>query len=306
MVKTADIAGTAAIHMAAAAAVLFALLAIAGCTTTGLIDRPAASGVAESTAVADRTLSYISGAGESDLDAIETGGIGVPGVFGSVAIPIRNFPVAARWAPVNRAIQECAVTGSCGDTSDLLDRAAAKMDGKTLVEKLGIANAAVNAAILYRADRSVYGELDHWATPGEIMSRGSGDCEDFAILKMTALLRAGLPARSLSLVVLRDNRRGVFHAVLAVATNSGSFILDNTRTGVAMDAGLPDYQPLFSFSGERAWIHGTRATNRPALAQDTNLSSIAPGEGPAATSGWSVNLDRPSVRPAGSYSTIFQ
>jgi hypothetical protein len=62
----------------------------------------------------------------------------------------------------------------------------------------------------------LYGKLDYWATPAEILLRGSGDCEDFAILKMTALIRAGLPGNTLSLVVVRDNGRGVFHAVLAV------------------------------------------------------------------------------------------
>ena len=52
--------------------------------------------------------------------------------------------------------------------------------------------------------------------PAEILTRVSGDCEDFAILKMTGMIRAGIPANSLSIVVLRDNGRGVFHAVLAV------------------------------------------------------------------------------------------
>jgi len=98
-------------------------------------------------------------------------------------------------------------------------------------------------------------------------------------LKMTALLRAGVPANSMSLVVLRDSGRGVYHAVLAVATGSGNLILDNTRAEVAMDTDLPDYQPLFSLGAERSWIHGTRTAGGPALAQDENLSAIAPGEG---------------------------
>ena len=57
----------------------------------------------------------------------------------------------------------------------------------------------------------VYGKLDYWAKPSEILERRAGDCEDFAILKMAALLRAGIPAQSMSLVVLQDRKRGFFH-----------------------------------------------------------------------------------------------
>ena len=61
--------------------------------------------------------------------------------------------------------------------------------------------------------------LDYWAKPSEILAHRAGDCEDFAILKMAALLRAGIPAQSMSLVVLQDRRRKFFHAVLSVSTS---------------------------------------------------------------------------------------
>jgi len=41
------------------------------------------------------------------IDPIQTAAI-IPGVFGSVALSMRNFPVAARWAPVYRAIVDCS------------------------------------------------------------------------------------------------------------------------------------------------------------------------------------------------------
>lgn len=213
-----------------------------------------------------------------EIDPIETGAI-VAGVFNSVAIPINSFPVARRWARIMDGIEGCAGAGGCASGSALLDRIEHETAGKTLVEKVGIVNALVNNAIRYRTDHSLYGKLDHWAGPRETLSRASGDCEDFAILKMTALIRAGLPAKSLSLVVLRDTNRGVFHAVLAVATSSGSFILDNTRAKVVMDWDLPNYQPLYSLSQTRAWIHGTKAKNSPAIARNDDVSTAAPGEG---------------------------
>jgi predicted transglutaminase-like cysteine proteinase len=237
---------------------------------------------------------------DAAIDPIETGAI-VAGVFNSVAIPIRSFPVAKRWARIMSGISECAHDGACGSDSSLLRRIARETEGRTLVEKINIVNSVVNGTLRYRADRSLYGKLDHWATPSEILALASGDCEDFAILKMTALMRTGIPAKSLSVVVLRDNGRGVFHAVLAVTTSSGSFILDNVRAKVARDVDLPNYQPLYSLSEARAWIHGTKSKQNPAMAQSGDFASIAPGEGvtePGADEGPLARLDLRSSLPA--------
>jgi predicted transglutaminase-like cysteine proteinase len=230
-----------------------------------------------------------------EVDPIETGAI-VAGVFHSVAIPIRTFPVAARWAHIMQDISDCAAATTCPDKNKLLARISEEAAGKRLVEQVEIVNSLVNNSIRYREDQSLYGQPDYWATPTEILERASGDCEDFAILKMTALIRLGVPAKSLSLVVLRDNRRNVFHAVLAVTTSAGSFILDNVRPKVAMDSALPNYQPLYSLSGTRAWIHGTRVPSQPATAQVSDFSAIAPGEGFAASDG----LDPRGASPGGS------
>ena len=212
------------------------------------------------------------------FDPIETGSI-VAGVFHSVAIPIRSFPVAKRWVRIMQGIAECAAPDACSGKSLILARISSETEGKTLREKVRIVNSIVNNTLRYRGDQSLYGKLDYWATPAEILARASGDCEDFAILKMTGMIRAGVPANSLSVVVLRDNGRGVFHAVLAVTTSAGSFILDNARAKVAMDGDLPNYQPLYSLSENRAWIHGSKAANHPAVAKNEDFASIAPGEG---------------------------
>jgi predicted transglutaminase-like cysteine proteinase len=281
MVETADIAGAS--RIADVAAVLAGALLLSACSTSG----PASGGtsfVEGALAPGRNSTSAASAFPRPQVDAIATGSIGAPGVFHSVAIPIRNFPVSARWEHVSRQIEACAA-GSCDGHDDFFERIAAETEGRPLVEKAGIVNAAVNAALLYKNDRALYGELDHWATPQESLARGSGDCEDFAILKMAALIRAGVPANSLSLVVLRDGGRGVYHAVLAVATGSGSLILDNTRSAVAMDTELPDYQPLFSLGPARSWIHGTRMARAPVLVQDAAMSTIAPGEGSEASAG---------------------
>lgn len=213
------------------------------------------------------------------IDPMPTAAI-IPGVFRSVAIPMRNFPVSARWAPIYRAISGCA-GNACGQPSKGFGKivGAARQDG--FLAKLDRINRGVNGLIAYKRDKAVYGSLDHWAKPAEILKRGVGDCEDFAILKMAALVDAGVPAQSMSLVVLQDSEKGVFHAVLSVATGSGTFILDNVRNSVVKDTSLPSYVPLYSFSTDRAWIHGSK-TGGAKVAQN-GFTSIAPGEGPQDT-----------------------
>lgn len=219
-----------------------------------------------------------SAAEEPGIDPVQTAGI-VPGAFRSVAIPMRNFPVSARWAPIYRAVSACA-GNACGRGNKPFDKMVASARHAGFLAKLERVNRGVNGMIAYRRDKAVYGNLDHWAKPAEILNRGAGDCEDFAILKMAALVDAGVPAQSMSMIVLQDSQKGVFHAVLSVATGSGIFILDNVRNHVVKDTSLPGYVPLYSFSTDRAWIHGYK-TGGSRLAEATGgFASIAPGEGP--------------------------
>ncbi|MBN9244060.1 MAG: transglutaminase-like cysteine peptidase [Mesorhizobium sp.] len=150
---------------------------------------------------------------------------------------------------------------------------------KPFLERVRIVNSMVNGLVRYRTDRAAYGVADHWATPTETLARGTGDCEDFAILKMTALMREGVPARSLSIVVLHDSRHMAFHAVLAVSTSEGRYILDNAIADVVRDRTLPNYQPLYSLSTDRAWVHGTRSPSSYATASAQSLVTVAPGDG---------------------------
>ena len=228
------------------------------------------------------------------IDPMQTAAI-IPGVFGSVAIPMRNFPVSARWAPVYRAISNCSVD-ACGGKNVGFAGIVKTAQGKGFREKLAGINRGVNGLITYRRDKAVYGSVDHWAKPAEILQRGAGDCEDFAILKMAALLSAGIPAQSMALVVLQDHHKGVFHAVLSVSTGSGTFILDNVRNTVVKDTSLPSYVPLYSFSMDRAWIHGSKSGNPQLADVKGGLSAIAPGEGPALVEEASA-LQAPAKRP---------
>ena len=82
-------------------------------------------------------------------------------------------------------------------------------------------NRRVNAAIVSRPDEL----MDVWTINAKI-----GDCEDYVLAKRDALIAAGVPASSLSIVYALRNGGG--HAVLAVNTDRGSFVLDNTTSAI--------------------------------------------------------------------------
>jgi hypothetical protein len=60
-------------------------------------------------------------------------------------------------------------------------------------------NAWVNRHVRYVADLK-----DRWQPPGETLKLGTGDCEDFAILKRAILINRGWPAGDLAMLVVKD------------------------------------------------------------------------------------------------------
>jgi len=159
-------------------------------------------------------------------------------VFGSVAVPMRNFPAAQRWR---------AVLPTLGRVPELaVDTLAPVEDTAALVDDY------VSHRVRYEHEAN-----DEWAPPAATLDRRRGDCEDMAILKMALLARCAVPLDSMALVVVADRRSQLFHAVLALATTGGTLIMDNRRPRPGPDAEIGYYQPLYSLSGDgRAWLHG--------------------------------------------------
>jgi predicted transglutaminase-like cysteine proteinase len=88
-------------------------------------------------------------------------------------------------------------------------------------------NKHVNATVKPQEDIDHWGVIDRWDYPDD----GYGDCEDYQILKRRLLVEADLPRRALRMVVVLDEL-GQGHAVMAVRTDQGDFILDNKRDAV--------------------------------------------------------------------------
>jgi hypothetical protein len=112
-------------------------------------------------------------------------------------------------------------------------------------------NAWVNRHVRYVADLK-----DRWQPPGETLKLGTGDCEDFAILKRAILINRGWPAADLAMLVVKDLASGAEHAVLWVAGAVWDLAPDAPIRTAAL-AGI--VQPVFAFGAEQSWLYGQRA-----------------------------------------------
>ena len=100
-----------------------------------------------------------------------------------------------------------------------------------LMQTLSQVNQNINQKIQWRSDRDIYGFEEVWTLPLSFNQGTQGDCEDYALEKRAALLRAGFPSASLALAKVYSQATGM-HAVLVVRTQQGDFVLDNTTPWV--------------------------------------------------------------------------
>lgn len=198
-------------------------------------------------------------------------------VFGSVVIPVGKLPLATSWTRVADRMNLCK--NSCTTLGRRLTEISGQAAEMPTLDALRLVNSTVNSAITYRTDKALWRKADYWATPAEIIGKQAGDCEDFAIAKMALLRKAGFDQSQLQLIVLKDVRKQVFHAVLAVHTNGGTYILDNMNNTVSNDTALRNYMPIMSFAAGKSFIHGF-TDHRPEFASigPSDLASAMPGE----------------------------
>ena len=108
-------------------------------------------------------------------------------------------------------------------------------------------------------------------SPLATLTKHSGDCEDYAILKFAALLEAGVSSEDLRVVVVHDTARSEDHGVVAVRHEGEWLILDNRRLLMLADTQLANYSPLLQLdgAGARRYLDVSRAPD-----QDTGPSAV--------------------------------
>ena len=188
-------------------------------------------------------------------------------VLGSIALAVSQVPQSRRW----RSLLEERATPYFADSCSASEPSCAgKLRGR-LAEAVAIAriqddrdaidtvNKAVNSGLKYKRDLDGYGVQDYWATVDETLTRGTGDCEEFAILKMWMLLAAGFDRSQIRLQLVKLLKTGEDHAILVVDTGATRLVLDNLSAWVRDNGEVSEYLPLLSFVGEDAFLHGFKS-----------------------------------------------
>jgi len=99
--------------------------------------------------------------------------------------------------------------------------------GADVVKLAAQVNRAANAAIRPITDQKQYAVAERWSLP----SQRGGDCEDYALFKKHALIKAGISPDRLLIAAVLDRKRQV-HAVLILRSDLGDFVLDNMTNRV--------------------------------------------------------------------------
>jgi len=131
-------------------------------------------------------------------------------------------------------------------------------------EKLEKINSFFNKNIFFAKDVDVYGVDDYWATPVESLSRGAGDCEDYAIAKYFSLKIMGVSEEKLRIAYVKALHQNMFHMVMVFYSTPDAepLILDNLVEAIKPASERRDLLPIFTFNGAGLWLAHDRGQGK--------------------------------------------
>lgn len=120
---------------------------------------------------------------------------------------------------------------------------------KPILHKLIAVNNFFNQ-ISYKKDQEIWGKKDYWAKPSEFLRKGAGDCEDFALAKLYALEKLGIPQNRFKLIYSKIKKNEKPHMVLAYYYNlkKEPLILDNFNKKIFEKNKRNDLEYIYAFN----------------------------------------------------------
>lgn len=183
-------------------------------------------------------------------------------VWVRLALLLLGMHSAIAW-DTERILQAAQRQGALASQgARLLLDSLARLSGQDDETKLQAVNQFFNRRVFSRDDIDVWGKSDYWATPLEMLARGQGDCEDYAIAKYLSLMMAGVTPSKLRLVYVQARQGGLpagalqAHMVLAYyprGSGEEPLILDNLISEIRPASLRQDLVPVFSFNAEGLW-----------------------------------------------------
>lgn len=122
------------------------------------------------------------------------------------------------------------------------------LKGLSTLEQLKEVNAIFNNFIKYSSDMTVYKKSDYKAVIQETVVTGRGDCDDYALAKLQALLYSGFDIANIKVAI--SNEDGVIHMKLFVLVNNEIMVLDNLNKKVRKLTDLENKRTIRLVHGE--------------------------------------------------------
>lgn len=129
-----------------------------------------------------------------------------------------------------------------------LNSSTEELKGLSALEKLKEVNTIFNNFIKYSNDITVYGKRDYKAVIQETVITGRGDCDDYALAKLQALLYLGFDIANIKVVI--SNEKEVIHMKLFVLVNNEIMVLDNLNKKIRKLTDLENKRTIRLANGE--------------------------------------------------------
>lgn len=131
---------------------------------------------------------------------------------------------------------------------DFLNSSVEELKGLSALEQLKNVNTIFNNFIKYSNDMTVYGKTDYKAVIQETVATGRGDCDDYALAKLQALLYLGIDIANIKVAI--SNEDGVIHMKLFVLVNGDIMVLDNLNKKLRKLTDLENQRTIRLVHGE--------------------------------------------------------
>jgi predicted transglutaminase-like cysteine proteinase len=113
-------------------------------------------------------------------------------------------------------------------------------------------------------DIDLWGKEDYWATPLQMLTSNSGDCEDYSIAKYFTLRKMGIPAERMRLTYVKALKLNQAHMVLTYypGPDAEPLILDNLVNDIQIASNRKDLVRIYSFNGTDLWLAKERGGDK--------------------------------------------
>jgi len=183
------------------------------------------------------------------------------GIMGSFEFKTVNHRFQSDWQDVLTRIKSeqgdyetCSFNANCNPKVRQWRALLEDLKGLPADVQLAHLNKSINRMARYADDTKTFGKKDHWATPLEFL-KGKADCEDYATVKFWSLLELGFSNEQLRLAIVRDQRRGIMHAVVTVDMGAKKLVLDSLFDHVVEERYILKYAPIYSANLDSQFAH---------------------------------------------------